>query len=191
MTDWLPVSEFRERGPVVLRMQLVPLTLGHLELLDELDIDPFGNWTVPQFILLTVVLAQSHRQSRADLKRWWFPAFLWFLGFINRKSNPTEDAERMGEWIAGQVSGPRPMRDLGKKGGQCAAPLHVNLMANVLQKFSLSLDDARSLPVRRAKQLVMAAAEAAGEVELVSPSYDRFIAQCHAADEAEIARTRN
>ena len=171
-------------------MQLVPLTLGHLELLDELGLDPFG-WQEAEFLLLAFVLAQDHKQSRRDLKKWWFPLFMWFLGFINRNRPAQADADRLVEWLEEQVSGPRPMRNLSRKSGQCTAPLHVNLMANVMQKFGLSLDDTRSLPVRKAKQLVMAAAEATGDVELVSPSYDRFIAQCKAADEAEIARIRN
>jgi hypothetical protein len=185
MTDWVPVSEFRQRGPVVLRMRLGTVTLGHLELLDELGVDLFGEWSISDLILIAFVLAQDHKQSRKDIKRWWFPAALWLLGWINRKSTITDDCERVSEWVEFQLSGPRPMRDLSKPGGKCSAPMHINLIATLLQRFGMSLSEARDMPVKSAKQLIMAAAESTGDVELVSESYDRFIEQCNAAEEIE------
>lgn len=192
MSDWSPTSDLFERGPVVMGLRLQHVTLGHLELLDELGIDLYGEITIGDLMVIAFVLAQSHQESRSDIGKWWVkPLFSW-KGKRTSQEQLDVEFKKLMEWLKYQFEGPRVMRDLKKSGNQeCAAPIHVNLISMCLSKLHLSLDEARSLTVKKAKQLTMAAAEAVGEVELVTDRYDRFIAMCNAADARMAAESRN
>ena len=174
MRDWLPASELREVGPVVLGYRLRPLTLGHLELLDELGIETFGDWSLTEMLVLVVVLTQDHRQSRRDIRKWWFPPMFALIGFLNRKADLRKEAAKLDEYLRTQTVGPTTLQPITKKRGSCAAPIHVNLMASCLSRLHLSLDETRDLTVRKAKHLIYAAAEAAGEVEIASSNMLSF-----------------
>lgn len=185
MSDWSPTSDLFERGPIVMGLRLQHVTLGHLELLDELGIDLYGEIGVGDLMVICFVLAQSHNESRSDISKWWIKPFFKWKG-RKAKSNLEDEYAKLMDWLQYQFSGPRVMRDLKKTSNSgCAAPIHVNLLAMCLSKLHLTLDEARILTVKKAKQLSMAAAEAVGEVELVTDRYDRFISMCNAADAAK------
>ena len=186
MSDWTPASDLFERGPVVMGLRLQHVTLGHLDLLDELGIDVYGEIGVGELMVISFVLAQNHTESRQDIGKWWVKRlFTWKSKRVSQEQLQKEFDTLM-DWLQYQFSGPRVMRDLKKNSNSgCAAPLHINLMATCMSRLHLSLEETKNLTVKRAKQLTMAAAEAVGEIELVTDRYDRFIAMCNAADAAK------
>lgn len=183
MRDWEPASELRERGPIILGYRLRPLTLGHLEFLDELGIDTFGDWSLNEMLIMVVVLTQSAEESRRDIHRWWFVPTFWLLGWLNRKTDIAKEAEKLAEYLRQQVSGPCVMgRPGSKKRTYTSSPIHINLLASALSRLHLSLAEARTLTVRQAKQLVCAAAEAAGEADIASEGMLNFADRCRMWD---------
>ncbi len=185
MTEWHPAFGIAERGPVVAGIQVGPVTLGHLELIAELGIDIMGAWSRSDVAILALILAQPAEKSRRDLTKWWMRPLLWYIGRRTRDLDMDAEAKRLGDWLNAQLSGPRVVRDLSRKSRHGSAPLHFHLLGSVMSRLNMSIEDARRLPVRTALQLVLAAAEAAGEAELWSEKDQAFVEWCEASTAAK------
>lgn len=193
MSPWASTSKLAERGVVVFGLKLEPVSVGHLELLDEIGVDLFGGWTSVEVALISFILSQPQAEARRDVTKWWAPVVLWYLGVRNRSRDHTAEAERLCEWISGHIRGPQPLRDLSgpNSNRQCTAPLHVHLMALAMTRLGMGMDEVRRQPVRLLKQIIMAAAEATGDVEFMSDSNREFIERCRSAEKAEAQAGRN
>jgi len=93
------------RPHVCLRLRLEPLTLGHLFLLRECEVN-VDAVNVADLVLGVFICSTSHTQARKNLGSWWSRWFMAALGFLCRKLNPREEAEKFFAYIEDGMRSP-------------------------------------------------------------------------------------
>jgi hypothetical protein len=149
----------------VLGVRLTPLTLGHLFLLDDLDLDPDAGFTKPQLMAMVFACSQPAAEARVAMGRWWLPLVSSLWMWRTRKLDLAHEAEEFCDWFCEQRSGPETVSKSKRDADDYAAPLHMNLLAVALGKLHLTEADALAMPVRRIRQLIVALGESEGTID--------------------------
>ena len=180
-----------EREPAFFGFRVHPITVGHLRLCHELDLDVWSD-DPADAMFAACLCSQPHSESRADVGRWWFrPLLAWRARRIGKALAMRAENQRWREWLEYQVTGPSakvrsvPGKTVAR--GSLAAPLHVNLTACLLGSLHMSQIEAENLPVKTARQWLAAYHEAAGNVELWTDREYAFEESCRRADALRLA----
>lgn len=168
MIGWEPTNQIGKREPVFFRLRVVPVTLGHLQLLHDAGFDLDNEATFEDLLVAVFVCSGDHKERRKDLTSWWAQYFFRFWGRICWKHNCQEETERFTAWLSKQLSGPITKAAPNGRNRESAAPMHLNLIACLMGLLGMSEDRALDTTVKRARQLVCAFGEARGEMELWS-----------------------
>lgn len=153
------------KAPCFFRLKMQPVTLGHLFLLSDYGLDVEAGLDREGIMLAAFVCAQSHTESRRDLKRrlapWLFKLWGWRCG-----EKAFADVEPFIDWFHQQLRGPITVSSPDSRRRESGAPLHFNLLACCMGMLGMSEKDALDTTVLRARQLVCALGEARGELSL-------------------------
>ena len=161
------------RSETCLRLRLKPLTLGHVFLLADLEsvfvsgIDSGDH--LAELSLAVFVCSQSTQDARSGLGRWWAKAFFRMWARACRRLTLTDESQRFVDWFKYQTAGPSVVTST--KAGESrtiASPWWVNLLSTLMGELGIGYDDAMAMPIRTARQLLCALAEARGQMEIQS-----------------------
>jgi hypothetical protein len=161
----------------VLKLDLQPLTLGHVLLLVECESvfvtggnsdDPLGELALAVFIC-----SQDSDKARAGLGAWWARRFFKLWAWFCRRMDYQAEAERFSEWFAEQIDGPKTEET--KEARKMGTPWHINLLATLVGEVGVSIEEAEAMPVRKARQLICALGEARGQCKVVSEEDVNFL----------------
>lgn len=191
MSRWSPVRAVGEREPAFFGFRVHPITVGHLRLCHELELDTWSD-DPADAMFAACLCSQPHADSRSDVARWWFrPLVAWRARQVGKALAMRSEQKRWREWLEYQVIGPsakvRSAPGKTSSRGSLAAPLHVNLTSCLMGSLHMSHTDAESLPVKTARQLLAAFHEAAGNVELWTDLEYAFEESCRRADARRMA----
>jgi len=170
---------FKSKSVVCFHLELKPITVGHLFLIDECEIDLFDLSDSPLNDLLAAALifAQDHKKSRKlqssrclkFVARWW----AWRC----KKLSIGEETTRFQEWLADQFQLPQISRDLTGGGvSQSEIPTRWRLISLLMSEFGMSREEALMTTVRDANCLWVARDEREGRVKLMSQRQKSLIA---------------
>lgn len=169
---WQRVTR-RER---VLRLELQPLTLGHVFLLAEADSvfvtggetdDPIGALALAVF-----VCSQSPESARRGLNSWWAERFFRLWAWSCRRCDYQKEAKLFSKWFLEQVDGPKVEET--KEIRRMGTPWHMNILATLVGEVGVDIDAAKRLQVREARQLICALGEVRGQCTVVSEEKTNF-----------------
>lgn len=172
----LPCWQRVTRRERVLRLDLQPLTLGHVFLLAEAESvfvtggatdDPIGQLSLAAFIC-----SQSPESARRGLNAWWSERFFKVWAWFCRPCDYQVEAEKFSTWFSEQVDGPKVEET--KESRHMGTPWHMNLLATLVGEVGVDIDAAKRMPVREARQLICALAEARGQCKVVSEEKVQF-----------------
>lgn len=170
MTGWLN----RRDRVAVLGVRLVPLTLGHLFLLDELDIDSGMEWTASRLRVAVVACALPAQEARKTLFSSWLPVVASLWKWRTRKADYSAELGEFLDWYNEQCSGPDVIRDSKGSSDEFAAPMHLSLLAIAMHKFHMTEEVAMQMPVRKLRQMIVALGEVMGEIKPWTHKHERL-----------------
>lgn len=160
-----------QRRHKCLGLTLEPLTVGHLFILLELQ-SPFitgDQETFEDFLIAVFVCANTHTQSRKNLKRWWCRLFFRVWGYANRKADIVTELLLFRAYLAEQMSVPVYRKD--QSGQAPSAPVPYQVLASLMTEFCVSEADAMRMRVNHANCLCAAAAELRGTLQAQDESF--------------------
>jgi hypothetical protein len=128
---------------------LEPLTLGHLFLLRECEID-LDAPTTSDLIVGVFICATSHEQARRNLNSRWAKWFMTGLGFFCRKLKPHEEAEKFRAYIDHGTRCPKMHTYRNGPARRLGAPEEWRLLVMLEVDFHKSKTEALDLTMREA-----------------------------------------
>jgi hypothetical protein len=166
MRSWEPINPLSGELTCVLGARLVPVTIGHLRLIDDAGIDMF-NLGIDDIPVCVFICSRTAIEARKDLmSKWCHLAFrLW--GWRTRRLDKTEEIRRFLSWFQEQQRGPITKSPAGiqSDSDDHAAPMHVNLLALATARLHISNQEALGMTVRDIKQRLVALGESEGTVK--------------------------
>ena len=187
-TDWQPPGV----GPKVYGLRLrVPLSLGHVFLLDELGspVVHDGPLLLGDVAVAAFVCSMPHADARRQLDQITTRFGLWLWGKWMGGRDHEAESQTFAQWFTEQAK--TPERWIKGDAKECASPWWINRAATAMGTFGLSFDQTLDMPLKRLTQLCTAYAESRGEVELVSRRQLEFRELVRRTEEAKAANARN
>lgn len=162
---WQPPVE----GPCIYGLPLrASLTLGHVVVLDEIasPITRGGEILPGDVAVAAFICSQEHSKARAELAKFSTRLAMRLWGRFCAKWDHAKQSEAFAEWFCDSAKSPEYW--LKGSGKECTSPWWVNRIALAMGNLGMSYREATEIPAKTVAQLLMAYAEARGEVELVS-----------------------
>lgn len=186
--DWQPPGT----GPRVYGLRLrVPLSLGHVFLLDEIDspVVHGGPLLLGDVAVASFICSMPHAKARRQLGHRTTGFAMWAWGKWMAKRDHESESRDFAEWFFDQAKAPE--RWIKGDARECASPWWINRAATAMATFGMSFGDAMDMPLKRLSQLCTAHAESRGEVELVSGKQIEFRELVRRTEEAKATNARN
>lgn len=119
---------------VAFKLRLLPLTLGHLFLLNEIACPLLGEReavTHSDVVTFVVLCSVPHRDSRRLVSSRLLPWFIRALAWKNRKADLNEECQKAIDWLGVNLQTARTKTKPGSS-KSCGAPLHWRLLETML-----------------------------------------------------------
>ena len=187
MRGWESITPVGHCEPSALGVRLVPVTLGHLFLLDDCGIDMGAEWSVADSMLAVFICSRPADDARKDLGKWWIGHAFKLWGRRNRKRDWLTEVSAFRDWFSGQLSGPITKSKSQRSSDDHAAPFRLNLLACGMARLHLSREQAMAMPVRELRQLIVAIGEAEGVITPWTVKDERLDQMARAFEEREAA----
>lgn len=151
-----------------LRLPLVPLEVGHLRLLREVD-SPFleGTDATIQDTLVTAAICALPSKDALALTRWYYRPVLWLWSLACRKCVWILEAAKLRRHINAALD-VQNIKRVGKSKVTITSPLDQRLYQMLRAELHCDHGEALSYPVRDAMDLWVSLAEQRGAIELWS-----------------------
>ena len=162
------------RQPFVFRHQLVPLTLGHLFLLESIGSPLIGSNNDPVTIadigIAVFSCSHSHDVSLRKMRSWSFPIYVRVWSWFARADWLLSDLQIFRDYLTDELQSPR-IRPVQRDGGRvCNAPGPWLKLFFAMHVLGLSRDDAMRSTVVELNALYATWAEWNGAGEIVEGS---------------------
>ncbi len=154
---------------VVLGLRLLPMTVGHLFLLHEMDasyLSPVGEASIADIIASAFVLAQPYKDSRAIIGTKRARLFCWIWGIRCRKLNLAHEIGKFSAYLKDQYTAPSMRPSDPDRAKYLNAPEHWRLLGMLMSVFGMSESEAMDTPLVKARCLAAVDAERNGVIDL-------------------------
>ena len=129
-----------------LGLPLEPLTLGHIFLLRDYDVDALDPKDFGELILTVFVCSQPWRESRSAIRRFRTKLFLSWWGFRVRKLKFADQVALLVAYLQRNIEHPEFV--IGEHQKDCASPLPFRLLGVATRMLHQSWDTALDIPIR-------------------------------------------
>ena len=161
----------------------IPLTLGHVLLLDEIG-SPFvhlGPIESGDLAVAVFVCSRPAEVSRRDMDSFWLPLLMRWWGKRCAKLDWDAETETFCEWFVEHNNSPEAIRS-GSGSGRISSPWWINRIAAAIGTLGLSEQEVLAMPSKRVAQYTAALAESDGRCELWKPDQESFWQAAHKLD---------
>jgi hypothetical protein len=150
----------------VFGFRLLPLTVGHVFAISRLTKSVLTDATVPVTDLLGAVLicADESGDAERNATAWYSGLVFRFWGLKIRRMNASVEADKFREYCDHWLARPEIVNSRGAS--EFGTDWHLRLLALLIGECGLTLDEALSLPVRDANELVVALGESRGQLKV-------------------------
>jgi len=170
------------RPPVLFGRRLLPLTLGHVDVLGALG-NPAaegGALSVQELAAACWVCSLPWREASARLRAGRFSRQLGRMGARFARNPAAETGRAFAEYLAFYIAGP-PRWDFGGD-EEPRIPWHLALFCAIQRHTNLSMDEAWDLPVRRAAEICAGLSAISGDKGVMSAAEQAFEEEAGADD---------
>ena len=164
MRGWEAIHPIDGREPSALGLRLVPVTLGHLFLLQDCGVELDEMSDADGLMMAAFICSQPHSESRKDLGKWWIDWFWKRWGKKAAKMDIGKELAAFQDWFNGQLKGPITKSKNQGSGDDFAAPLHFSLLALAMGRLNMSRAEALDCTVGELRKLIVAIGEAEGVI---------------------------
>jgi hypothetical protein len=171
-------------------LRLEPLTLGHLFLLRECDVD-FDALATSDLVMGVFICSGSHTQARKNLRAWWSKYFMMLLGFICRKLKPAEEAEKFYEYLEDGLRAPTMHSFKNGPARMLSAPDEWRMLVMLEVDFHKSKADALDMTMREIYCRWATEADRQGSQSIMSDDEREFWEHARKCDRERFAHEQN
>lgn len=175
---------------ICLRLRLEPLTLGHLFLLRECDVD-LSNPAAADLILGVFICSNPHEHSRKSLNAWWSQYFLMILGFICRKLKPVQEAEKFAAYLEDGMQCPTMHAFKNGPARRLSAPDEWRMLVMLEVDFHKSKQEALNMTMREVFCRWATESDRQGQQTIMSDDERAFWEHAKRCDLERLANSQN
>lgn len=155
-------------GHTAFRLKLHPLQLGHLFILDQLDlpVSVESKTEITDSLLTAFVCAQPWQASKKAVSNWVGRVFFFLCRWLQRKTNIIHEQARLRAYFDESLT----VRDLliTDHERSLSGPMHYRMHAMLIETFGYNHGEALDVPVCDAMHLWAAEAERRGTAEFAT-----------------------